>query len=262
MKQKFLLFLLVTVWLIFNSTAVAMAQFGQAYFEYKKYDGYNDYYAPKIGSYWGIENKFLVFLGHNLSGYDDDYLGVGYTFFKKIYAETKYENNEDDESISFKISRSFALKPSLSLYGEISNISYNSKVWKDYQELKYYAGLQWQVNSNLTLSSYLYLIEKDVDYGATNYDSQTFGRTVGFQYHVSKPLIIWGNYRFTDLGYQERALDQTQAEKNEVFAAGVTYNFYKYSIYFSYDRDVDKTIADLPATRTSTAILGISYNFY
>ncbi|HBE78322.1 MAG TPA: hypothetical protein DDW65_11155 [Firmicutes bacterium] len=260
--MKKMVFMVLTLGLILGSTTVAAAQFGQAYLEYKHYEGYDSYYAPKIGAYWGSD-KWLAYWGHTSSGYNDDYCGVGYNFSKKIHLEMEYDNNDDSTSNLLKMSTNQPLTKNLSLYGEASLTAYDSKTWQDSDDLKLTIGLQWQINPDFNASLNLYSIRSNVDYSLTNYDNHTFGRVVAFWYRVYKPLSIWGNYTWRDIDYQDKSVEESQKESCGAFSFGASYALNKkYSIYFSYYRDLDKTIADLPAVNAKTVIFGLSYNFY
>jgi predicted porin len=258
---KKMLLMVLTLGLILGSATVAGAGYGQSYLEYKNYDSGTSYNSPRIGGYWGSD-KWLFYLWHNISGYNEDYCSVGYGFTKKLHLEVGYDNNDDTTSDSIKLSITQPLTAALSLYGEACYVVYDSKVWQDYNDLKFTGGLRWQVNPKLTLSSYLYSTQTKVDYSATNYDSTTFGRSVGFWYQVY-PLSIWGNYIWTDINYQDQSVDASQGEKYGAYSLGVTYSLNKkFSIYCSYYSDVDRTIANKSALNTETTVLGISYNFY
>jgi hypothetical protein len=260
--MKKLLFMLLTIGLILGSATVVCAQYGQAYLEYKNYEGSTNYNAPKVGANWGSD-KWLFYLGHIISGDNDDYCGVGYNLTKKLYLEVGYDNNDDTTSDSIKLSITQPLTAALSLYGEAYDAVYDSKVSNNYDDLKFTGGLRWQVNPNLILWSYLYSTQTNVDYSAKNYDSTTFGRLVGFWYRIYQPLSIWGNYAWTDIDYQDQSVDASQGESYGAYSFGVTYILNrKFSIYGSYYSDVDRTIADKPVVNTKTTIIGISYNFY
>ncbi|HBF38550.1 MAG TPA: hypothetical protein DDW50_14685, partial [Firmicutes bacterium] len=226
------------------------------------YEGYDNYYAPKIGAYWGTD-KWLVYGGHNISGYDDGYCGVGYNFLKKMHIEIEYDNNQDTTSNSFMLSTNQPLTKALFLNGQISYITYTSKTWQDYTDLKLNGGIQWRVNPKFNISLNLYSIHTNVDYSITNYDKNTFEGLLGFWYQVNKPLTIWGNYALNYIYYQDQTVNATLKERYGGFSFGATYNLNKkYSIYSSYYTDLDTTIASLPVENSKTTIVGISYNFY
>jgi hypothetical protein len=255
MGKKIAVILLITSWLFLTYTTIAMAGYKSVNLEYIANEDNDD--GSKVGFSWG-NNKWRGFMGHKLTGSDDDYLGLGYTFLSKLYLGTKYDASDDADSVSFSTSINQPLMKSLSLSGEASYTDYNSKIWKDFSELTLRGGLQWQIKQNFNVSTYLYSTKKDVDYDVKNYNVDTFGRSVGFWYRVNQPFSIWGNYRFIDYDYEDQSMD---SNSTKAFALGATYNFKKYSIYMTYDNNVEKLTAGAPTKKTTSTVFGVSYNF-
>jgi len=228
-----------------------MARFGQAYIEYRKDEDY-DSYGPRIGGTVGVENKWLMYFAHGRDGNinENTFIGTGYTFFKKLYFDIKYDTNDNSDSVCYKIDYNQKLTESVSFSGEAYYTNYNCNSWSDYDEMVYNAGLKWQLKHGFAVLVHGYWTTTNVDNSTTNYDSHTFDRVLGLEYQDYKAIYISGRYHWKDFDYQNSSLNDSYSHKVTINAS---YHFNKhYNVYLTYN---------FPDTEDNEEIFGILYNF-
>jgi hypothetical protein len=260
MEKKLFIIPMLVICLLFILNSVSMAQFGSVFVEYNQNENNNDN-GFKIGGNRGFDNKWQVYWAHKFTEKDDSYIGLGYTLFKNIYLETQYETNRDVDETYLKIALNQPLNKVLSYYGEVIYTDYHAKLWDNSNELKFNNGLQWQINPKLSISSYAYWIDKDVDNDKVNCNSSEFGRSIGFSSQPFKRLNVWGLYRLIDIDYQDQTVNP--GEKIHELVCGVTYNINKYNIYLTYDTDTERvTKFGSTLQKDGSFTLGVSYSFF
>jgi len=245
--------ILILICMILSLNQAVKAEYKKVFAEYFKEEDYDDY-GPKFGLDWGINDRWSLFLSHQLEGDGANeattYGEVRYLMFKDLALILDYETTDSENSAGFKFNYNHPVNNSLWVNGILSYTANFPETGSDYNEVELYGGLNYRISQALllmagcNLSNTGYEENSVLDYQETEFSA-------GLEYQLSKRWRISGRGFLTDTNYDDDAMDELWGDYANKFVFGAVCWLGDCTVYLEYP---------FPQ-KGNTSKIGVSYSF-